>query len=283
MKFISYLKSYTILAVLPVLAVLVSSCLSEESKLAAIAEVANKQCPMAMEPDGTITGVKFDRATRTLTYEIQSNLDPEFLTMKGNVEWMKRSMFIELSRESPDDEDINDLLDLLIKCNGTLEYVFNNIVGAYPLSVKISTDELKKLRNSNMSEAQLNEENLNLILELVNSGVTEEYTDGLRFKKVYNSDDVVIVYEADETLYDMKALEQAKDELRSTMLDEVLSSPDMEALVEAAVAADKGLVISYEGSAGTKGLQLRYTPEELGEINFTTFNRTQIALPDYNN
>lgn len=139
------MKKYFVSVICSVVAgvMLLSSCTSESAQLKLAAKIANAQCPIKIDSNLTMTGCSY--SDNTLIYTVKDRESPLLGTVSDmDIDLAKEVMIQELV--DPDDEEAVELVDLLIKANADVVYVYVGERTHEKVTIEISSQELVAAR-----------------------------------------------------------------------------------------------------------------------------------------
>lgn len=247
---------------LSLLLVLTSAC--QETKLKAVIEIANKQCPMDMGQAGKITSIVYDGTNVVYNFNINEALT-DIKVLNSNPESMKdalQTMFQNPSKE------IKELLDLMVKCNAGLQMNFIGSKSGEQATCEITTDELKEIFSGDMDESKSAVAKLEAQLKIANLQFPMDAGQGIVVEKIEMADDAVVYKcKVDEEVCEIDQIEASAEVVKQGIV-ESLNTPDqsIQLFIKSCTDCDKNVTYSYISKQTGKNYDIVITVDELKKM-----------------
>lgn len=252
-----------LLCCLSLLLVLTTGC--QKTKLKAVIEIANKQCPMDMGLAGKITSIVYDGTNVVYTFNLNEAIT-DIKVLNTNPESMKdaiRTMFQNPSKE------IKELLNLVVECNAGLQMKFIGSKSGKEATCEINTDELKEILNGDSDESKSSIAKLEAQLKMANLQFPMDAGQGVVVEKIEMADDAV-VYKCtvDEDVCQIQQIEANAKVVKQGIISS-LGNPNDQAIqvfIQSCTDCDKNVTYSYISKQTGKNYDIVITVEELKKM-----------------
>lgn len=243
-----------------VLCLLLAGC-SQKTKLEAGIESANKQCPISLGEAGEVTSISFDGTD--VLYEI--SVDDAYLNLDAlskSPESMKAGIGAMLSNPKG---DVKKTLELVVEAGSGIKYTYKGKTSGKEASCYLNTEELKKLLHVNLSQADIDRQQLEELVNLTNVSLPMSVDEATRLDKLsIEAEQVVYDYTIDETKVKMSVLKENEGQLKSQIKSSwSLGDASMKMFMEACVKCGKGIGYRYVGDASGEVLYISFEASEL--------------------
>lgn len=258
-------KSYGFMLVcsLSLLLMLTTSC--QESKLKAVIEIANKQCPMNMGESGKITSIVYDGSNVVYTFHMNEAVT-NIKVLKSNPESMKESVQIMFQNPS---KEVKALLELVVKCNAGLKMDFIGNESGEKATCELTTEELKNIFNADSDESKSDLAKLNAQLKMANLQFPVQAGEGIVVEKIELIDDAV-VYQCvvDEDLCEIQQIEENAKDVKEGIVETLSDQTDqaVQVFIKTCVACDKNIAYRYIGKESGEHYDVVVTVPELKKM-----------------
>lgn len=251
-----------LLLILSMFAVMVcfTSCENENVKrLKREIEAADKQCPVNMGMMGDMLSMKYDEKAKEV--QLYFSLHDDMLSieaLKNNEQMALQSMKLSFSKG-----ESREMLKQMIKAGAGLSITYKSASTGKSFKVNLSLDDLKEIRDTPLTDEEINKMLLDNQLAMENSRCPYLVDEGMEMVKVYD-DGANIVYACriDEDMYDISALKYAQDEIKQNM-KEIFKDPLMKKQLGIIKSLDKGFVYHYYGDTSGESVDIVFSNDEL--------------------
>ncbi len=251
-----------LLLILSMFAVMVcfTSCENENVKrLKREIEAADKQCPVNMGMIGDMLSMKYDEKAKEV--QLYFSLHDDMLSieaLKNNEQMALQSMKLSFSKG-----ESREMLKQMIKAGAGLSITYKSASTGKSFKVNLSLDDLKEIRDTPMTDEEINKMLLENQLAIENSRCPYLVDEGMEMVKAYD-DGANIVYACriDEDMYDISALKYAQDEIKQNM-KEIFKDPLMKKQLGIIKSLDKGFVYHYYGDTSGESVDIIFSNDEL--------------------
>lgn len=240
--------------------VCVTSCENENVKrLKHEIEVADKQCPVNMGMMGDMLSIKYDEKAKEVQLYFSLNDDIVSIeALKNNEQMALQSIKLSFSKG-----ESREMLKQMIKAGAGLSITYKSASTGKSFKVNLSLDDLKKLRDTPMTDGEINKMILDNQLAMENSRCPYLVGEGMEMVKAYDDgENIIYACRIDEDMYDISALKYAQDEIKQN-IKEIFNDPIMEKQLGIIKSLDKGFVYHYYGDTSGESVDIVFTNDEL--------------------
>lgn len=243
--------------------ILPTSC--ENPKIASMKssiEAADAACPVNMGIVGDLVSIKYNDTSKevTMCYVVDESIVP-ISYFKMNQHVLKKILQLSFSQEGA-----RDIIEKLIDVEVGLKIVMKSSSSGQAVSETFTSDDMRDIRKSTLSQHEILELMVGMYLEVENSKCPYLVDEGIELVKAIDTgSNVIYVYRMDEDTYDMDYLEYYYDDWREGHLD-ILNDAGVKMFVNRLITLDKGLIYRYEGDTSRKRLDVTFTKAELKSI-----------------
>ena len=229
------------------------SCMSNaNSEMKKILKGIDEKCPIPFGSFGEFTSATLDGDNAVFTLscsEEAMNLD----SLQQHEDLVKTGIIQSFA--TLNDENVQLLMDELVKADMGITYRFIGKTTGGKLEVNVSADEIKKLKQSSAGSGDP-DKLLETNIQMSNVQCPMSMGNGLVMNKVVREgDNVVYVYEVDENLISIDLLKSKEKELVAGLREEVKNSVNdaaMTTFLKLCRAAHVGLGYRYVGATSGK-------------------------------
>lgn len=251
-----------LLLILSMFAVMVyfTSCENENVKrLKHEIEAADKQCPVNMGMMGDVLSMKYDEKAKEVQLYFSINDDMLSIeALKNNEQMALQSMKLSFSKG-----ESREMLKQMIKAGAGLSITYKSAYTGKSFRVNLSLEDLKEIRDTPMTDKEINKMLLNNLLAMENSSCPYLVDEGMEMVKAYDDGaNIVYAYRIDEEMYDISALKFAQDEIKQNM-KEMCKDPLMKKQLGIIKSLDKGFVCHYYGDTSGESVDIVFSNDEL--------------------
>lgn len=251
-----------LLLILSMIAVMVcvTSCENENVKrLKHEIEVADKQCPVNMGMMGDMLSMKYDEKAKEV--QLYFSLHDDMISieaLKNNEQMALQSMKLSFSKG-----ESREMLKQMIKAGAGLSITYKSASTGKNFKVKLSLDDLKEIRDTPMTDVEVNRMLLDNQLAMENSRCPYLVDEGMEMVKAYDDgENIIYACRIDEEMYDISAFKYAKDEIKQNM-KEIFKDPLMKKQLGIIKSLDKGFVYHYYGDISGESVDIVFNNDEL--------------------
>ena len=254
------LRKYIVILFLSAFMLHTGTANAQTSDLESIVQYLNDQMPMSLGMIGDMTKATINKSYLELTVSV----DESFInikSLKANPELLKESMRqLFLNKDS----GMDILKDELIPANLGLKLTYIGKRSGNRVSAMMSSKELKELDESD--EESDPDALLDTQLRLTNAQLPNDLGNGMvNTKMVREGNYVVYYYECDESMYDIKQMQENIPSLKELIIHEINdnSDPSIEILRQLCKNANVGVAFTYQGKTSRKKATIRIPSNEL--------------------
>lgn len=222
--------------------VVLLSCLPVKAQQLTLKEVAgtlNSLCPVSVGITGEITSAKCSDEILTLTYSV-NELTMNFDVVEKNMELWKRSLVLNF--KNTENENLRLATELLQKENKDLRLVYTSKQTGKVLTIYITPKDIAaaaSLTPLQLLEDEISMGNLQLPLQL--TGMTME-------SMKIEGENVVYTFNVDETTVSIEALNQAKEQVKASIMQTAKNDLKTKLFAEKVKKAGKSIRYKYIGT-----------------------------------
>lgn len=239
-----------LLCSLSLLLVLTTSC--NETKLKAVVEIANKQCPMDMGEAGKITSIVYDGENVVYNFQVSDQI-ADINVLKNNPESMKLYMKTMFQNPTP---EVKEMLKLMVECNAGLQMVFIGRDSNNQATCELTAAELKELLNTKTDAADSDLAKLEAQLNIANLQFPMKASDEITIEKIELSDESVIyICKVDESKSDVNRIKENAENVKQSVLSTLASQTDAATQIFIKSCVNSNRSISYRYIGDTSGTQ----------------------------
>lgn len=241
-----------------------TSCENENvKKIKREVKAINDQCPIKMGPMGDLLSIKYDENDNEVQIyyainEENMNID----ALKNNEQLALQSIKFELSKHKS-----KELLKTMIDAGTGLSYTYKGKTSGKTCNVKLSVDDLKKIKDNPVKESDMNKLLLENLLAIINASCPETIDDGMVMIKAFDDgENVIYVARIDEDLYDLSSIEGSISEVKNELKEIMISDPEWSQELYLLKALGKGFIYRYSGETSGKTVDVTFSPSELKNL-----------------
>ncbi|MBQ6097485.1 MAG: hypothetical protein IJK99_07025 [Bacteroidales bacterium] len=246
-------KKVFFLGVFAVLAFTVCSCFGE-SRLEKFVEKLNEECPTSMGEAGEMTGVELKDGNAVVKMTVNEEIF-SIEALKANPELLHSAHVLNFS--NPTDE-MKEFIDELRRCGAGLTYVYVGNVSGNEVSATLTSREIKELSRSNGNADP--DQQLDAQIAIANAQLPVQIDETTVMSKLEREDDcIVYYYDVDDTQFSLDALEESRDLLTTSFIDNLRQQKEQIAtkdFIRACILADVDIAYCYRGT--TTGREIRF-------------------------
>lgn len=233
------------------------------SKLRTQIHLAEIDCPINLGMAGDLVSIKYNEKDNTvlLYYSINEEYSGPAL-FRSNKEKLIKQFRLSLSNE-----ESRELISDIVNARASLTAVYKSSSTGKTRVLSLPYEELKDIKDSPLSEQEVNELRISTMIDIQNSAcpVTEE--EGIVRTKVELVDNnIVIYYEMDENLFDIKSMRKNKKELWNILYESLKDSnsdPTVKRDIFLMVSSGIGYHYRYYGNRSKDFFDIVFTPDDL--------------------
>lgn len=246
-------KQITLLGFFAVLSFLLCSCFGQ-SRLEKFVEKLNNECPASMGEAGELTGVEMADGNAVITITVNEqlfNID----AIKANPDLLHHTL-VQNFRNPTD--DMKALFGELRRCNAGLTYVYVGNETGNKVSATLTSDEIKTLFKSKGNDDP--DRQLDAHIAITNAQLPVQIDESTVMSKLEREDDcIVYYYDVDDTQFSLDALEESRDLLTTSFINNLRQQKEQIAtkdFIRACILADVDIAYCYRST--TTGREIRF-------------------------
>lgn len=260
MKCIYYIISF-------IISIVFLSCCSDGNvtKLKTQIHLADIDCPINMGIAGDLVSIKYNEKDNNVILYFSINEEYAGPSLFKN----NKDRLIKQFKLSLANEESRQLITDIVNARASITAVYKSNSTGKARTISLSYEDLKDLKDSYLSEREINQMRLETIVDNQNSVCPIKEDEGIvRTKVALVNDNVVIYYEMDENLYDIKSLKKNKDELLKVMMNDLQSfrkDPTVLREYNLLISLGIGYQYRYYGNQTKDYLDIIITPNDMQE------------------
>ena len=250
----------TVAVLMGCLVMMLTAC-TADNKLKLAIEAGNKQCPINMGLAGEVESMSYDDGEVVFTYVLNENVG-NVQAMEENPEVMKRTMRANFANPQG---QMKALMDLIKDANASLRLVFKSKNHEESAEITMTPEELKATTDDTSLTA---EDKLNAEIEVTNMQLpTKVDAATLLEKVVVEGNEVVYLYQIDESVVDMESLEANAGMMRDNVKNMLENGGEAVLhFMKRVIDTGRSLGYRYTGTESGKKVELVFTNEELQDM-----------------
>ena len=246
----------------------------EKYEFAKMIERADRDCPIpAAMGMGAVTGIKLENDF--VTYYLKYDKDFSSIFSQVNDEAKVKEgllmCFLCINAQGYDRGDL--LMDMLIHYDYGLKVVVTESANGR-FECQATVDEIKSLRDRfkiNPHEALYNL--LSLSIESERASLPMVIDEGMLMTDYQlEGEDIAIIIKLDEDLYSIEAMEENKEFIKASMMEEALTQPESKALLDLCKVSHTGLLYRMYGDQSRERVEIHFSSDEIRQIVPTPAN-----------
>lgn len=222
---------------------------SKGGRMDEIAQEANKSCPISVGMVGEIESIEFDGTDIVCMVSTNEDL-VDIALMEQNKDLAKQGALQMLTGNA--NNNVEEMIKELENANAGMKFVYKGKTSGKVFSIRLTPDDIKQAKANPVEP----EEFLNQQLGIVNSQCPMTVVEGKVMTKVFDdSENVVYLYDVDEEILDMDAMEANRDEIQASLdqyLDYMDNDPAGGAFLMACRNAGRNISYCYRGTSTGK-------------------------------
>ncbi len=243
---------------------LLSSCgeSANRKRLRKEIQALNSECPKPLTGDITLTEAKLegDSVVYICYYDEQQGSIESMAKDKG---LMKLKMQNALARTNFTES--KGLLEVLDKENLYLKYSYTGSKSKKQLSVLITPDDVRTIRNTASDLKAVSKQTLELTVRQTRMLLPMVVDTGMTCTKVEYADNYLrYTYEVDEDIYDIASINAARSEIKQDILKDLKNSIGT-AMLQSIIDAESQLEYTYQGNRSRQNTSIGFTINDLKE------------------
>lgn len=233
------------------------------SKLRTQIHLAEIDCPINLGMAGDLVSIKYNEKDNIvlLYYSINEEYSGPAL-FKSNKE-----MLIKQFRLSLSNEESKELISDIVNAHASLTAIYKSSSTGKTRVLSLPFEELKVIKDSPLSKQEVNELRISTIIDIQNSACPVIEEEGIVRTKVELVDNnIVIYYELDENLYDIKSMRINKKELWGILYEGIKDShndPSFKRDMNLMISSGVGYYYRYYGNKSKDFFDIVFTPDDL--------------------
>lgn len=233
------------------------------TKLRKQIHLAEIDCPINLGMAGDLVSIKYNEKDNIvlLYYSINEDYSGPAL-FRSNKEVLINQFRLSLSSE-----ESRELISDIVNAHASLTAVYKSNSTGKTRVLSLPYEELKEIKDTPLSEHEINEMRINTMIDIQNSACPITEAEGIVRTKVELIDNnIVIYYEMDENLYDIKSIRNNKKEFWNILFEgfkESHTDPSVKRDINLMILSGLGYHYRCYGNRSKNFLDIVFTSEDL--------------------